>query len=199
MHVTGYYFFPHDDSYDPPNELKEFLEAGKSPACVSFGSMVHKNAEKVDKVIRESLKQTNNRGIILSGWGSMKRESTEDFLYLESAPHDWLLPKCKMLIHHGGAGTISAALRAGTPQVVVPFMADQPFWGSRVHAIGVAPKPIRVSQLSVEKMVSAMAEAESKSILERAQARGQRIRSEEGVMNAVKLIESYAIKFHETA
>jgi sterol 3beta-glucosyltransferase len=86
----------------------------------------------------ESVKQTNNRGIILSGWGSAKRESTNDLLYLESVPHDWLLPKCKMIIHHGGAGTTSAGLRAGIPQVVVPFTADQPFWGSRVHAIGVA-------------------------------------------------------------
>lgn len=198
VHVTGYYFFPHNDSYIPPNELKEFLEAGKLPVCVSFGSMVHKNAEKVDEIIRESLKRTNNRGIILSGWGSAKRESTSDLLYLESVPHDWLLPKCKMLIHHGGAGTTSAGLRAGIPQVVVPFMADQPFWGSRVHAIGVAPKPIRVRQLSVERMVGAMVEAESKVILERAQVIGQGIRGEEGVMNAVKLIETYADEFSKS-
>jgi sterol 3beta-glucosyltransferase len=199
VHVTGYYFFPHNNLYSPPNELSEFLESGKPPVCVSFGSMVNKNAGEIDKIICESLKRTNNRGIILSGWGSAKRESTSDLLYLEYASHDWLLPKCKMLIHHGGAGTTSAALRAGIPQVVVPFMADQPFWGSRVNVIGVAPKPIRVNQLSVEKMVSAMAEAESKDILERAQVTGQAIRSEDGVMNAVMLIESYAIQFNESA
>ncbi len=197
VHVTGYYFFPHDDSYTPPNELREFLEAGKPPVCVSFGSMVNKNAEKVDEVICEALRQTNNRGIILSGWGSVKRESTSDLLYLESAPHDWLLPKCKILIHHGGAGTTSAALRAGIPQVVVPFMADQPFWGSRVHAVGVAPKPIRVSQLSVGRLVSAIVEAESKNILERTQLTGQMIRSEDGVANAVAWIESYVRQFNE--
>lgn len=197
MHVTGYYFFPYNDSYTPPNELKEFL-AGKPPICISFGSMVHKNAEKVDEIIRESLKRTGNRGIILSGWGSAHRESKNDLLYLESAPHDWLLPKCRMLIHHGGAGTTSAALRAGISQVVVPFMADQPFWGSRVYAVGVAPEPIRVSQLSVEKMVSAMAEAESKIILERAQLMGQIIRSEDGVGNAVAWIESYVGQFNES-
>lgn len=198
VHVTGYYFFLHNNSYVPPNKLKEFLESGKSPVCISFGSMVNKNAEKVDKVIRESLKRTNNRGIILTGWGSAKRETTSDLLYLESAPHDWLLPKCKMLIHHGGAGTTSSALRAGIPQIVVPFMADQPFWGNRVHAVGVAPKPIRVSQLSVERLVSVMAEAESKNILERAQLTGQMIRSEDGVGNAVAWIESYVRQFNES-
>ncbi|MBK6792237.1 MAG: hypothetical protein IPG80_06755 [Anaerolineales bacterium] len=132
--------------------------------------------------MHEALKLTNNRGVILSGWGSAKREATNDLLYLESTPHDWLLPKCKMLIRHGGAGTISAGLHAGIPQMVVPFMADQPFWGSRVCAIGVVPKPVRVHQLSVEKMVSAVAEAESKIILERAQVIGQDIRGEDGVM-----------------
>jgi sterol 3beta-glucosyltransferase len=198
VHVTGYYFFPHNNSYVPSNELKEFLESGKSPVCISFGSMVNKNAEKVDEIIREALKRTNNRGIILSGWGSMKRDSTSDLLYLESAPHDWLLPKCKLLIHHGGAGTTSAVLRAGIPQVVVPFMADQPFWGSRVYAIGVAPKPIRVNQLSIEKMVSVIAKAESKDILERAQVTGQAIRGEDGVMNAIQLIESYVNEYSET-
>ena len=199
VHVTGYYFFPYNGSYEPPNELKMFLESGKPPVCISFGSMVNKNVEKIDEIIRESLKQTDNRGIILSGWGSMKRESTNDLLYIESAPHDWLLPKCKMIVHHGGAGTTSSALRAGIPQVVVPFIADQPFWGSRVHAVGAAPKPIRVNRLSVEKMVSAIIEAESKVILEHAQVIGQEIRSEDGVMNAVKLIETYTIKFRESA
>lgn len=195
VHVTGYYFLPENKSYSPPLELDEFLKSGKPPVCVSFGSMVNKNAEKIDAVIQESLMRTNNRGIILSGWGSAHRESTSEFLYLESAPHDWLLPKCKMLIHHGGAGTTSAGLRAGVPQVVVPFMADQPFWGDRVHTVGVGPKPIRVNQLSVEKMASAMAEAETNVILERAQVTGQRIRSEEGVDTAVKLIESYVVEF----
>jgi len=196
VHVTGYYFFPYDNSYVPPNELKAFLESGKPPVCISFGSMVNKNAEKIDGIIRDTLKRTDNRGIILSGWGSMKGEISSGILYLDSAPHDWLLPKCKLMIHHGGAGTISAGLRAGIPQVVVPFMADQPFWGGRVHAIGVGSSPIFLKKLSVEKMVSAMAEAESKVTLERAQAAGQLIRGEDGVGHAIKLIEHYVAEFN---
>ncbi|MBI2331317.1 MAG: glycosyltransferase family 1 protein [Chloroflexi bacterium] len=198
IHVTGYYFFSQNKSFSPSHELSEFLKSGEAPICISFGNMVNNGAERNDEIIREALKQTGNRGIILSGWGNVKRESTSDLLYLESVPHDWLLPKCKMIVHHGGAGTTSAGLCTGIPQVVVPFMADQPFWGSRVHAIGAAPKPIRVNQLSVEKMVSAIVEAESKVILERAQVTGQVIRGEEGVMNAVQLIESHAVRFHES-
>jgi UDP:flavonoid glycosyltransferase YjiC (YdhE family) len=113
-------------------------------------------------------------------------------LYLADIPHDWLLLRCRMIIHHGGAGTTSAGLRAGIPNIVVPFTADQPFWGRRVHDLGAGPRPILVKTLSVEKLAQAMAEAEGGRIRERAQALGQEIRGEEGVHRAVELIESHA-------
>ncbi|NOH04490.1 MAG: glycosyltransferase family 1 protein [Chloroflexi bacterium] len=194
VHVTGYFFLD-EPNYQPPMELSSFLAEGEPPICISFGSMVNRRAERIDQMIHEALKRTNHRGIILSGWGGIARQPSDDLLYLESAPHGWLLPRCKMLIHHGGAGTTSAGLRAGIPQVVAPFTADQPFWGKRVHAIGVGSKPIAVNQLSVERMVRAMAEAESKPVLERAQATGQRIRGEDGVEEAVRVIESHAAAF----
>ncbi len=198
VHITGYFFLD-EGRYQPPQNLFSFLENGTPPVCISFGSMVNRRAEHIDQIIREALKETGNRGIVLSGWGSAIHESSNDLFYLESAPHGWLLPRCKMIVHHGGAGTTSAGLRAGIPAIVIPFTADQPFWGNRVYTIGVGPKPILVKDLSVEKMVSAIAEAESKVILERAQVTGQRIRSEDGVTNAVKLIESHAMAFHESA
>lgn len=195
VHVTGYYFFPIHDSYIPSREVDSFLKAGQSPMCISFGSMVNKDAKRIDEIVRESLKQTNNRGIILSGWGDIKHESTDDLLYIESVPHDWLLPKCKMVIHHGGAGTTSAGLQAGIPSVVVPFTADQPFWGSRIYAVGAGPKPILVKNLSIENLTRAIIEAESDIIRKQAQVIGQNIRSEDGVENAICLIESYANEF----
>ncbi len=194
VHVTGYYFFPLENAYQPTAELDSFLKAGKPPVCITFGSMVHRNKERIVRIICDGLKQTNNRGVILSGWSGVTNQSSDDVLYLEAAPHDWLLPKCKMVIHHGGAGTISAGLRAGIPNVVVPFTADQPFWGKRVQAIGAGPKPILVKRLSTEKLVQAMAEAENEAICKRAQAIGQRIRSEDGVGQAVALIEAYTAR-----
>ena len=101
-----------------------------------------------------------------------------------------MLPRCRMIIHHGGAGTTSAGLRAGIPNIVVPFMADQPFWGKRVYVNGAGPKPIFVKSLSVDKLGDAIVEAESKTIRERAQTIGQNIRSEAGVHHAIRLIES---------
>ena len=102
-----------------------------------------------------------------------------------------LLPRCKMIIHHGGAGTTSAGLRAGIPNIIVPFTADQPFWGNRVHAIGAGPKPILVRKLSVEKLTRAIAEAEENDVRKRAQVIGQGIRGENGVKYTVGLIEGH--------
>lgn len=199
VHVTGYFFFESETSYQPPPELAKFLDAGTPPVCVSFGSMVNRDAERIDEIVRESLKRTNNHGIILSGWGKVHPSSSKDLLYLESAPHDWLLPRCKIVIHHGGAGTTSAGLRAGIPNIVVPFTADQPFWGWRVHAIGAGPKPVLIKHLTVERLTKAIAEAESQAIGERAQAASRKIRSEDGVSRAVELVESHARNWHEKA
>jgi UDP:flavonoid glycosyltransferase YjiC (YdhE family) len=196
VHVTGYFFHSPDHSYQPPAQAESFLKSGKPPVCITFGSMVNRDAERIDRVVRESLRQTDNRGIILSGWSGIGNRSSRDVLYLEATPHDWLLPRCKMVVHHGGAGTTSAGLRAGIPNVVVPFTADQPFWGKRVQAIGAGPEPILVKNLSAGKLTRAMAEAESDALRERAQAIGQEIRSEDGVSSAVNLIEKFANDFH---
>ncbi len=198
IHVTGYFYSDEIESYQPSPELKEFLDAGAPPICVSFGSMVNRDAEKIDKIIRESLAKTSQRGIILSGWGGARNPSSRDLLYLESAPHDWLLPRCQMLIHHGGAGTVAAGLRAGIPQVIVPFMTDQPFWARQVHEVGAAPKPILVKHLSVERLIRAIIEAGSDNIRERAGALGQAVHKEDGVTRAVELIETHAQNWKQT-
>jgi UDP:flavonoid glycosyltransferase YjiC (YdhE family) len=197
VHVTGYYFFPQNDAYQPPKELESFLRSGKRPVCVSFGSMVNRDSERLDGIVRKALEQSGNRGIILSGWSGVKSMNSGDLLYLESASHDWLVPRCKMLIHHGGAGTTAAGLRAGIPNIVVPFMADQPFWGRRVHAIGAGPKPISVKRISAEKLTRAIIEADGKPLRGSAQVIGQQIRNEDGVTMASKWIENFSNSFHK--
>ena len=164
--------------------------------CVSFGSMVNRDAEKIDDMVRTALAQTGNRGIILAGWSGVKRSSSKELLYLDAVPHDWLLPRCKLVIHHGGAGTTAAGLRAGIPNIVVPFMADQPFWGRRIHVVGAGPKPVPVKSLSVKKLVRAIAESEEAALLTHARSLGQQIRNEDGTGVAVKLIAEYSNSLH---
>jgi len=196
VHITGYFFSEIDSRYQPKNELREFLEGADTPICISFGSMLNRNVKKIDDIIRESLRQTNNRGIILSGWSGFEHAAAREVLYLDAVPHQWLLPRCKMIIHHGGAGTTSAGLQAGIPNVVIPHTADQPFWGNRVQAICAGPKPIPVKKLSVENLTWAIVEAEGEVLRKRAQAIGQVLREENGVGNSVEFIEKYSNEFH---
>jgi sterol 3beta-glucosyltransferase len=102
-----------------------------------------------------------------------------------------------MVIHHGGAGTTGAGLRAGIPNVVIPFMGDQPFWGERVHTIGAGPKPLLVKDLSVEKLAQAIIEAETESVRKRVQSIGQQIQNEDGTGEAMRWIEKYSNNFHK--
>jgi sterol 3beta-glucosyltransferase len=194
IHVTGYLFPGTDIAYQPPIELQNFLN-DEAPICISFGSMVNREAIKIDQIVRESLRQTNNRGIILSGWSDLTNPSSNGILCLNSVPHQWLLPRCKMVIHHGGAGTTSAGLRAGIPNIVVPFAADQPFWGNRVYRIGGSPKPIPVKKLSVENLTRAILEANDPVLRKRTQVIGQELRNEDGAAKSVELIEKYSNDF----
>jgi len=190
-HVTGYFFLDSSADYQPPAELTRFIEEGSAPVCVTFGSMIHRDAERIAESILDAIQTAGQRAIILTGWDDWKdRASSDDVLFLESAPHDWLLPSCKLVVHHGGAGTTAAGLRAGIPNIVIPFAGDQMFWGKRIHAIGAGPRPIPVRELTATRLASALAEAEENALRDRARLLGCTIRSEDGVGNAIRVVES---------
>jgi sterol 3beta-glucosyltransferase len=194
VYVTGYLFEETNGMNQPSGELQQFLDSAESPVCVSFGSMLNRDSERINHIVQESLRETGNRGIFLSGWSNV-RESSQDFLYLQAVPHQWLLPYCRMIIHHGGAGTTSAGLLAGIPNIVIPHTADQPFWGNRIHGIGVGPKPISITKLSINRVTDAILECDHENIRQRAKGIGQQLRREHGVINSVELIEQFANDF----
>ncbi|MGB7086008.1 MAG: nucleotide disphospho-sugar-binding domain-containing protein, partial [Phormidesmis sp.] len=116
-------------------------------------------------------------------------EISNNVYLLESAPHDWLFPQCAAVVHHGGAGTTGAGLKAGKPTVICPFIGDQPFWGNCVYELGVGPRPIPQKQLTADKLAQAIREAVTDSKLRlRAEELGNKIRAEDGVMRAVDII-----------
>lgn len=189
--VVGYFFLDSPADYQPPAALTCFLDAGPAPVCVTFGSMIHRDADRIADSILDAIRIAGQRAIILTGWDGWKgRDSCDDVLFLESAPHDWLLPRCNAVIHHGGAGTTAAGLRAGIPNIVIPFAGDQMFWGKRVHTIGAGPRPINVKSLTATRLASALAEAEESALRNRAQQVGRAIRSEDGVRDAIRVVES---------
>ena len=195
LHIPGYFFLDHPE-YQPPDEFRSFLEDGEAPVCITFGSNIHQGAQQVTQAALAGLSRTGNRVIFLTGWGGWQPESpTPGTLFLDSAPHDWLFPRCKVIVHHGGAGTTGAGLRSGVPNIVVPHATDQPFWGKRVAAIGAGPQPIPIRQFTSERFVAALAEAEGEIIQRGAAEIGRRIRAENGVAQAVAIIEQHARNF----
>jgi UDP:flavonoid glycosyltransferase YjiC (YdhE family) len=155
--------------------------------------MSDRSAERTTEVILEALWLSGQRGILLTGWGGIANADLPDeVLKVEEAPHDWLLPRTRAVVHHGGAGTVGAVLRAGLPSVTVPFFSDQPFWGRRLESLGVGTAPIPYRRLSAPRLAGALRRAVGDTALrERAAGLGRRVRSEDGVGRAVAAVERH--------
>jgi len=196
-YVTGYWFLDQNKDWKPSEELKTFIQAGDPPVYIGFGSMAGRKPERMTKLVVEALQKTKLRGIIATGWGGLTASDLPKTIHkIEKVPHDWLFPQVAAVVHHGGAGTTAAGLRAGKPSLICPFLIDQPIWGARVHARGAGPKPIPQKKLTVDKLVSALKEAvENPSIQEKARVLGEEIRSEDGTQKAISIIENIAEKF----
>ncbi|KAJ1409608.1 UDP-glucuronosyl/UDP-glucosyltransferase [Sesbania bispinosa] len=156
--VVGFCFLDLASNYEPPEALVKWLEDGDKPIYIGFGSLPVQEPKKMTEIIVEALEKTGQRGIINKGWGGLGNlaEPKDSIYLLDNCPHDWLFLHCKAVVHHGGAGTTAAGLKAACPTSIVPFFGDQPFWGERVHARGVGPPPIPVDEFSLDKLVSAI-------------------------------------------
>lgn len=191
LHIPGYFFLEAAKKFQPPEDLTRFLAAGEAPVCVTFGSTIHKRGAEINRMLLQAIAQTKNRAILLSGWGQADDAPGPDHIFTaEAVPHDWLLPRCKAVIHHGGAGTTAAGLRAGIPNLVTPFASDQPFWGQRVHAIGAGPAPIPVKKISTPNLITSLIEMDAPAMRRSARHIGEKIQAENGIAKTIALIES---------
>ncbi|HYO19445.1 MAG TPA: glycosyltransferase [Dermatophilaceae bacterium] len=150
--VTGYWSLPAAPDWAPPPALADFLAAGPPPVCIGFGRMSSRDPEKLSDLVLRAVRRARVRAVLLSGWGGLADQGGDDVFVAVEAPHDWLYPQMAAVVHHGGAGTTGAAFTAGVPAVVVPFAVDQPFWASRVAALGVGPTPIPRRRLTEQNL-----------------------------------------------
>lgn len=188
VHTCGYWELKEEETWTPPEDLLRFLEDGPPPVYIGFGSMVNRNAEAVTRITLEALRRTGQRGVLLSGWGGIGRlDLPENVYHLQFAPHDWLLPRMAAVVHHGGSGTTAAGLKAGKPSVLVPFFADQPYWGWHVRRLGVGPRPVAFTRLSAERLAGAIdAALHDRAMAARAAALGEKLHQEDGVSRGVE-------------
>ncbi|MEV4257550.1 glycosyltransferase [Spirillospora sp. NPDC049652] len=148
--------------------------------------MVPKDARLTDLTVRTALRLAGVRGIVQGDPAT----SDDDVLAVRDVPHTWLFPRTAAVVHHGGAGTTAAGLRAGVPSVVTPFFGDQPYWGDRVAALGAGPRPVPFCRLTVPALAAAVREATtSEDMRTAAAAVGARLRAEDGVARAVELLD----------
>ncbi|TDD58684.1 glycosyltransferase, partial [Actinomadura rubrisoli] len=149
VNLTGYWFLD-EPAWEPPQELADFLADGPPPVYVGFGSMVPKDAAMTGQVVRAALRLAGVRGVVQGD----PESSDEQVFAVRDVPHSWLFPQMAAVVHHGGAGTTAAGLRAGVPTVVCPFFGDQPYWGERVAALGAGPRPLPFRALTVPRLAS---------------------------------------------
>jgi sterol 3beta-glucosyltransferase len=170
--------------------LVNFLQAVPPPVYVGFGSMFMQCGKRKTEIVIEALRLAGQRAVLATGWGGLTAENAPDGIFvLDAVPHDWLLPQVAAVIHHGGAGTTAAALRAGKPTVICPFVGDQTFWGRRVATLGVGPAPIPQGKLTAERLAQAIRSAiTDQGMRQRAAALGEAIRAENGVERAIAMI-----------
>ncbi len=193
IHMSGFWWGEQQMDFDPPEEMTAFLDHGEKPVYIGFGSMVSGDMENTFDIVMRAVKAAGVRAVIGLGWGGDRFSfpSDDQVCFISYAPHDWLLPRMKAIVHHGGAGTTAAGLRYGLPTLVVPFGGDQPFWGHRVHRIGCGPRPISRKRMTVERLAGALKELTSCDMYrQNAMALSEKLRAEKGIQVAADVIEN---------
>ncbi|MFE9466885.1 glycosyltransferase [Streptomyces virginiae] len=156
--VCGYWWPATPPAWQPDSRLSDFLAAGPPPVFAGFGSFVATDAERLSTLLASALRRARVRGIIQSGWSGLHAEN-DDLITVQEVPHAWLFPRTAAVVHHAGAGTTAAGLRAGTPAVAVPVQLDQHFWAQRLHRLGVSPPPLRYQSLTAPQLSEAIVRA----------------------------------------
>lgn len=181
--VSGFYFLNLASSFTPNPDLAAFLRDGPPPVYIGFGSIVVDDPNAMTEMIFEAVRLSGVRALVSKGWGGLGADDLgkpDGVFMLGNVPHDWLFEHVSCVVHHGGAGTTAAGIKAGKPTLVVPFFGDQPFWGAMIARAKAGPDPIPYKQLTAEKLAEAIKFCVKPETLEQAKVMGQKIREEQG-------------------
>jgi UDP:flavonoid glycosyltransferase YjiC (YdhE family) len=189
--IGGFVFLELASDFKPPQDLQDFLDAGEQPVYIGFGSIVVDDADAFTKMIFKAVELAGVRALVNKGWGGLGGEGNDtpdNIFMLGNTPHDWLFPRVKAVVHHGGAGTTAMGLKCGKPTMIVPFFGDQPFWGSMVaDAKAGAHECIPYKKLNAERL----AEGIKQCLLEESKVNAQKMADSiaaegDGAENAVR-------------
>jgi UDP:flavonoid glycosyltransferase YjiC (YdhE family) len=183
--IVGFWFLP-ERAWTPSAELESFLRAGDAPIYVGFGSAQTGEVNRLRALLRDTQRATGLRFLIQRALADENLPRAA-FCAVGDVPHAWLFPRVRAVIHHGGAGTTAAAARAGIPQLAVPMYLDSHFWGARVYACGMSPRPLPETKLSSGALTDALEQIlADKSMRTRAQTIASAMSRQDGVTSAVE-------------
>jgi vancomycin aglycone glucosyltransferase len=161
-----------------PGKLDAFLCRGEPPVYVGFGSMTDPEPEATTRLVLEAVERAGVRAVLSAGWAGLGRSALpETVMSVGGVCHASLFRRVAAVVHHGGAGTTTTAARAGAPQIVVPHLLDQFWWGQRVGSLGLGPPALPRRGLRAERLAEALVAVRDNELLaERAAELGERLR-----------------------
>jgi sterol 3beta-glucosyltransferase len=192
LEVVGNWWPYHHADYRLSGELEDFLSSGPPPVFIGFGSMADGHGERLSEIAVRALRLARIRGVLQRGQAGLAA-SGDDVITIGEVPHVCLFPRMAAVVHHAGAGTTAAGLRAGVPAVPVPVTADQPFWARRAAALGAATSPIPFSKLSASRLAEAITTASAeKSYRVKAAAAALAMASEDGASSVANAVRAHS-------
>jgi UDP:flavonoid glycosyltransferase YjiC (YdhE family) len=193
-HITGFFYLPpaaRQVHREIPDGLEAWLAGGDKPVYIGFGSIPVPNQEKLFQALQVLL--PHHRVVLGAGWSILHDLPVHSNLFVAKyIDHDWLMPRCSAVIIHGGIGTIAAALRSGTPLIVVSVLADQPVNGKIIEEKGLGLH-LPFKKLTPERLIKAVRTVREPSVIENCRKMAESIRAEDGASRAVGLIEACLI------
>ncbi|MEU8776830.1 glycosyltransferase [Streptomyces sp. NPDC048606] len=188
LRISGYWW-PHDGVDRLPSELEDFLAAGPAPVYVGLGSATTPDPRRVSDHVVAALRAAGLRGVIQRGWAGLSAGG-DDMITIGDVPHSALFPRMAAVVHHAGAGTTGATLRAGVSCVPVPVQFDARFWASRLVALGTAPGAIPLPRLDADALAPLLRRAVTDpSHRERARHLARLLAAEDGVAPIAAALE----------
>lgn len=175
---TGYWYL--EDSTELGEDLETFINSEKPVVYIGFGSMAGPTKSCMDGILNAIANKPEFRFVILKGWAGLDCKIKRDNIMLvNNVPHSKLFKKMAVIVHHGGAGTTHAAARAGKPQIIVPHMIDQYYWGERIRKLGLG-YPVRYSGLNGKTLLVTIEKVlKDKDMARNATMMGQSLMQEE--------------------
>lgn len=190
---TGFMLLPSKTKL--PDNVEDFLNSGKPPVYIGFGSNPITNPEKYSKMFEQVRDVTNQRLIISKGWADLPESDTRDILYVGDMPFDLLFPRLAAVIYHGGTGTMAEVTRAGIPQAAFPFIADQFANRDQIKKLGLGPNTYDFNNITSEAISSAIMECiTNDKYRNNAVEISEKLKNVNGIELTVQLIEKTFIK-----